>query len=189
MIWFTADEHYGHANIIRYCDRPFATVEEMNEEIIRRHNEVVQEGDVVYHLGDFTFGKPEQYSNRLRGRHVFLQGNHDRKNLHHPQILRLKWEDTCGERQVIVMCHYAMRVWDKSHFNSWQLFGHSHGTLEEVGKQLDVGVDTHDFYPYSIEEVAEIMETKDDNPNYFMNLPGVKKGLVDDLIEEETGSE
>ena len=54
MYFFTADEHYGHKNIITYCDRPFRTVYEMDGEIVKRHNEVVSEDDIVVHAGDFT---------------------------------------------------------------------------------------------------------------------------------------
>ena len=54
---FTANEHYGHANIIRYCNRPFTSVDEMDTEIIQRHNEIVKPKDVVIHAGDFTLSK------------------------------------------------------------------------------------------------------------------------------------
>ena len=66
--FFTADEHYGHTNIIRYCDRPFASAEEMDAEIIRRHNEIVGSQDVVIHAGDFTLAKKpsaESYTTAL----------------------------------------------------------------------------------------------------------------------------
>jgi len=58
-----------------------------------------------------------------------------------------------------------MRVWSRSHYNSWQLFGHSHGTLEPIGKQLDIGVDCHDFNPLSFDQVFKIMKSRPDNPN------------------------
>ena len=74
------------------------------------------------------------------------------------------WEDKI-EGQYIVICHYAMKTWAKSHYNSWQLFGHSHGELKGVGKQMDIGVDTHNFYPYSFNEIKRIMSKKEDNFN------------------------
>jgi len=70
--FFTADEHYGHANIIKYCDRPFASVEEMDAEIINRHNNLVGRKDVTIHAGDFTLAKKtsaENYIKRLKGTH------------------------------------------------------------------------------------------------------------------------
>ena len=55
-VWVTSDTHFNHANIIKYCNRPFSSVEEMNETIIANWNKVVSEDDMVYHLGDFALG-------------------------------------------------------------------------------------------------------------------------------------
>lgn len=168
MQWFfTADEHYGHTNIIKYCARPFKTISEMDNMLIANHNSVVMSDDIVVHAGDFTMGKTYQevikrYINRLNGQHVFIKGSHDRwlgfENA--PYI----WERTI-EGQFIVVCHYAMRTWAKSHYNSWQLYGHSHGRLPPQGKQWDVGVDNNNFYPISFRQLAAIMKTLDDNTN------------------------
>jgi calcineurin-like phosphoesterase family protein len=164
--FFTADEHYGHHNIIKYCNRPFRNVDEMDEKIIKKHNEVVTSEDTVYHLGDFTlvktFEEAEKYIKRLNGKHIFIKGSHDYwLSDNCAKIIEFKEESY----PLVIMCHYAMRVWSLSHYNSWQLFGHSHGQLKEIGKQLDVGVDTNNFYPYSLVEVSKIMEKKDDNFN------------------------
>jgi calcineurin-like phosphoesterase family protein len=162
--FFTADEHYGHKNILRYCRRPFASAEEMGQELIRRHNEVVGADDTVIHAGDFTLLKKteaEKYLRQLRGRHCFLKGSHDGwLGKATPAMLELTIEG-----QFIVVCHYAMRVWPRSHYNSWQLYGHSHGKLAPVGKQWDIGVDNNDFYPVSFEQLRAIMLTRPDNPN------------------------
>jgi calcineurin-like phosphoesterase family protein len=65
------------------------------------------------------------------------------------------------------VCHYAMRTWARSHYNSYQLHGHSHGRLEPIGKQWDIGVDNNDFYPVSLDGIAEIMSKRPDNPNFI----------------------
>ena len=156
MIFFTADEHYGHTNIIKYCDRPFASAEEMDAEIIKRHNEVVGENDIVYHLGDFTMkgtDKAEVYIMRLNGKHVFINGSHDYWNKNLKDIIELKVND-----KYLVLCHYPMRSWPRSFHGSIQLFGHCHGSMKPEGKQMDVGVDTNDFYPYSLEQIISIMK-------------------------------
>jgi len=165
--FFTADEHYGHTNIIKYCNRPFSDVKEMDNQIIERHNKVVGYEDIVIHAGDFTMRKDkrevENYIKRLNGKHIFIRGSHDYwMDDSYPEIL----ERTIGDISIVV-CHYAMRVWAKSHYNSWQLFGHSHGKLEGVGKQIDIGVDTHNFYPYSLDEIIQIMAKKLDNVNFI----------------------
>jgi len=79
MIWFTSDEHFFHNNVIKYCNRPFSTIEEMNEEIILRHNSVVKSEDTVYHLGDFSLNKtaPSLILSKLNGQHHLIAGNHD----------------------------------------------------------------------------------------------------------------
>jgi len=65
-----------------------------------------------------------------------------------------------------------MRVWNKSHYNTWQLYGHSHGKLAPVGKQYDVGIDNNDFAPISIEDLAKIMKRKPNNFNYISKESG-----------------
>jgi len=166
MFFFTADEHYAHDRIRLYTNRPFASVEEMDEEIIRRHNSVVGDGDIVVHVGDFTLIHHaetvyKRYVSRLKGKHIFIRGSHDRWV---PQNCVSLWEQKIGS-QVVVACHYAMRVWPKSHYGSWQIYGHSHGRLPPIGKQHDVGVDNNDFTPVSFEKLTEIMAKREDNPN------------------------
>ena len=80
MYYFTSDEHYGHNNIIKYCDRPFNNIQEMNKELIERSNSIVNENDILIHAGDFTLGNKEEaygYISKLKGRHIFLRGSHD----------------------------------------------------------------------------------------------------------------
>ena len=162
--WFTADQHYDHENIIKYCDRPFKTIEEMNETLIANHNAVVAKEDVVVHAGDFTWGnatRAKELIRRLHGNPIFLRGSHDHWL---PGKAHEIWEKRLYG-QPIVVCHYAMRVWASSHYNSWQLYGHSHGCLEPQGKQYDVGVDNNNFFPVSFNEICDIMKNRPDNFN------------------------
>ena len=166
MYWFTADEHYGHKNIIKYCDRPFHTIKEMDDVIISNFNSVVGKNDTTIHAGDFCWCNnikdASEYIKRLHGNHVFIKGSHDHWM---PNSAKYIWRKTI-EGQFIMVCHYAMRTWERSHYNSWQLFGHSHGRLEPVGKQHDIGVDNNDFEPVSFEELRLIMDNcREDNPN------------------------
>ena len=80
--WFTSDTHFNHEKVIEYCRRPFGSVDEMNHEIIRRWNEVVQPGDLVYHLGDFAMGDRTlipHFLAQLNGEIALIRGNHDTK--------------------------------------------------------------------------------------------------------------
>lgn len=165
MYFFTADQHFGHKNIIKYTNRPFLSVKEMDNEIIKRFNDVVSNNDITIHAGDFTLANKKlagEYISRLNGKHVFLMGSHDRwlKSSH----VSYMWENTIYG-QPLTVCHYAMRTWHRSHYNSWQLYGHSHGKLEPIGKQWDIGVDNNNFYPLSFEQICDIMNKRPDNLN------------------------
>jgi len=166
--WFTADEHYGHAAIIKHCDRPFETVHEMNKVLTENHNAVVRPEDVVIHAGDFCWAnskkQAEKYIRHLNGSHIFLRGSHDKwMGKSAPMI----WEKTI-DGQFLVVCHYAMRTWRRSHYNSYQFYAHSHGRLEPIGKQWDIGVDNNNFYPLSFEQLKVIMDGRPDNPGYII---------------------
>jgi calcineurin-like phosphoesterase family protein len=169
-IFFTSDTHLGHANIIKYCHRPFSSVEEMDGTIIKNWNSVVSEQDLVYHLGDFAFRQHHSYRKQLNGEIIFIEGNHDKvtgpglfKEVH--KLLRIKINE-----YDITLCHFAMRVWNKSHFNSWHLYGHSHGGLPPEGKSWDVGVDNNNFTPLSLDQVVEIMKGRPDNFNLVKSM-------------------
>ena len=165
MIYFTADTHFSHANIIKYCNRPFSSVEEMNYTLINNWNSVVRSSkDIIYCLGDFSFKPQEIYKERLNGEIIFLRGDHDKwpKTTPDNYLMILKGLADCPK---ITLCHWCLRTWAKSHFNSWHLYGHSHGKLPAIGKSMDVGVDCNNYFPVSLEQVKKYMETRPDNPN------------------------
>jgi calcineurin-like phosphoesterase family protein len=175
--FFTADTHWYHKNIIKYCNRPFSSIEEMNETLINQWNSKISKGDRVYHLGDFAFGQREkilELTKILNGSIIIIEGNHD-------EIGQPENYGFAGKHQLltvkingiyITMCHYAMRVWERSHYNSWHIYGHSHGTLESIGKTWDVGVDNNNFTPVEFEELKKIMESQSHNLNWLERLPG-----------------
>ena len=155
--FFTADEHYGHSRIIDYCDRPFQTATEMDRTLIHNFNGRVGNNDITVHIGDFTLQnrkEAEEYIKQLNGQHVFIKGSHDYWLKQRPLSHEI-WSRRFNE-QLIVCCHYAMRVWPASHYGSIQLYGHSHGKLEPRGKQQDVGVDVWNYFPVALEELLEL---------------------------------
>lgn len=167
MIFFTADTHFNHKNIIKYCNRPFETVEEMNKTMINNWNNKVGALDTIYHLGDFGFGDIEPIRKQLNGNIILISGSHDKSALDKPflfsKISPLLEINEHNHR--IILCHYAMRTWSKSHYNSWHLYGHSHGHLESWGKSFDAGVDGWGFTPLSINDVITVMNGMLDNFN------------------------
>lgn len=170
-LFFSSDYHFFHANVIKYCNRPFTSVEDMNETMIVNHNSKVSPNDTTYMLGDIAFVKnindAIKVLNRMNGKKVLITGNHDSRNLK-IQEFRNCFElispllEVKVDNQLIVLCHYSMNCWNKSHHKSFHLFGHSHGSMPDNPNSLsfDVGVDTNNFYPYSYNEVVQKMSTK-----------------------------
>ena len=79
-VFIISDTHFGHEAIIRYCNRPFASVEEMDQVMIKRWNETVSNKDIVIHLGDFSFYgkyKTREIIQKLNGKKILIMGNHD----------------------------------------------------------------------------------------------------------------
>jgi len=174
MKWFTADYHLSHSNIIRYVNRPFNDVDMMNKVILDNLEQRLQKTDVLYYLGDLTFKKKvaKAFFERFNKVEIhYVIGNHDKHEIlkvakkYCKSVSHLK--DIQVKNHNITLCHYAMRVWNKSHLNSWQLYGHSHGNLNPIGKQYDVGIDNNDFKPVSLDKIEEIMERSPNNFNYI----------------------
>lgn len=142
----------------------------MDEALIDNWNKVVGPEDNIYHLGDFSLARPDPYLFRLKGHISYIFGNHDK------QMRRLAADgplfdnlaffgelaEITIEGQSIVLCHYAMRTWSRSHYGAWQLYGHSHNSLPDDpgARAIDVGVDARNYTPISFEEIKKIMEKK-----------------------------
>lgn len=175
-ILFVGDTHFGHGNVIKYTNRPFAHAREMDEALVERWNSVVQPNDTVYHLGDVGLCAPGilgRILERLHGTIHLIRGNHDKAVLKAPlcerfasvtPLLELNIPDPDSVRgsRHIVLCHYKMAVWNKKHWGSWHLFGHSHGAIPDNPNEysLDVGVDCWDYTPVSYERIKAQMATK-----------------------------
>lgn len=176
--FFTSDTHFGHANIIRFCNRPFQNVEEMNEVLIENWNKVVSKDDTVFHLGDFAFGGSSVWNSiipRLNGHINLIIDNHDRKNLR--QGYMLYFDMVVPQLQIeiednsIYLNHYPFLCYGGSYRGVWQLFGHVHSGPQADGldisrlrvllpTQYDVGVDNNNFTPISYREVKEKIESQ-----------------------------
>lgn len=166
MIYFTADTHFGHRFIAQV--REFLHTDEMDEHLIDGWNRTVSRDDTVYHLGDVSFASRRRTYEilwRLNGTLYLIPGNHDRKKeTMLMQSGRFGWSQQIAEinyeKQKIVLCHFPMLTWNRAHYGSWHLHGHSHGNLKvKGGKRLDVGIDNRpDMRPWSFDEVGEYMK-------------------------------
>jgi calcineurin-like phosphoesterase family protein len=150
-------------------------IAKMDEELLKQINDTVGENDLLYHLGDFAmpgksvyYSKCRQYRDRIKCRNIVLiWGNHDERSIRDlfTATYDLKMESIQGLSNRIVLCHYAMAVWDGSHRGNWQLYGHSHSEAEPwmdrtmIGRRsLDVGVDNAAkilgaYRPFSLDDL------------------------------------
>lgn len=165
-IFFTADLHLDHDAIRRHCNRPFSTVDEMNQTIIQNWNNVVpKQNSLVYVIGDFAWKRHLHFLMLLNGKKILVTGNHDKAN---QEVLRNFTEVHKGlhriniEGQDITLCHYAMVVWASSCHGSWLLYGHSHGRIKEFEDKfaIDVGTDIWGFSPISFEIIKYVMSKR-----------------------------
>lgn len=178
-IYFTADTHFRHSNIIEYCNRPFDSIENMNEAFIQRWNEKVDPGEHVFHLGDFGFGTKDELleiKNKLNGKIFFIKGNHDKDT----KKIQNKFEIFCQYHELnvkgyfesiekeLVLFHYPIEKWNKCHYGSIHLHGHQHSEHKLTGEnRVDVGVDSWNYAPVSLFEIIELCESKEPVENPF----------------------
>lgn len=173
-VFFTADLHFNHANLVSKGHRKFADVNEMNAVLVQRWMETVGPQDHVYILGDVSFAPAATAADQVRvlpGVKHLVAGNHDHKLRRHDAFNRaFKWVKDLTEIKVegqrIVLCHYALLTWNQMHRGSWMLHGHSHNALrpDPNARRLDVGVDAWDYRPVSFEQIRAQMAERGFKP-------------------------
>ena len=176
MIFFTADTHFCHNNIIFSCKRPFSDVSEMNRIMIENWNSCVTEKDDIYILGDFMYkGKVKDANeilSKLNGRKYLIRGNHE-KYLEEPlfKLNAFKWVKDYYVLKLkgkieLVLSHFPMASWEDSNHGSIHLYGHVHNDilkyhgfeekLQLLGpRAINVGVDVNDFHPVSLNAILD----------------------------------
>ena len=178
-IWYTSDLHFNHENILVFGEqsRPWHTIEEMNEVLTESWNKYVKHEDIVYVLGDFILGKPDEdimaeIVCNLNGWIHLIPGNHDSPNKLeiYKRLNLLTVENTLIEtkKPPLVMCHFPLATWHHDYKGVWHLHGHTHGNFPKNDyKRMDVGVDTNpEHRPYHIDEIKEYMKDKVNKGNH-----------------------
>src|SRR3990167_11474373 len=171
-IFLTSDHHWGNTNIIKYSNRPFIGPLEMDKILIENWNNVVKPQDSVYHLGDLTFSTFQPYLENLlkslNGKIFLIKGNHDYFAKKSYSNFRFEWIKDYYElgydSRKVIMCHYPILSWRNMRHGSFHVHGHSHGRLNELNKsvlRLDIGVDSFNYSPINIDEVFNILETRE----------------------------
>lgn len=174
-VFVTADTHFGQVDAVGNYDRDFTDSSAMDTAYIDSINELVGPQDLLLHLGDFT-GDLESKKTKVRvanevrarievGRIVLVRGNHDPKDRDFDRLftsvhdlLTFRWP-TRGIR--VVCCHYPLRGWQGNRNGSIHLHGHTHGRLEEIGRETDVGVDCWSNHPILLDSLVEALATRE----------------------------
>ena len=161
----TSDLHFFHENVIKFCNRPFGSVDHMNQELIKNWQMVVSPEDHVWMLGDFSFGTYKQTREvleQLPGIKHLIVGNHDRKG-RADKLFNRDWNqwfvDTHDYYRLklpqgkFVLCHFPMASWERGYI---QLHGHLHSSkgYQNKFRQYDVGVDANDYTPLLIDDAV-----------------------------------
>lgn len=180
--FFYSDPHFGHANVVEYCARPFSSVEEMNETLIARYNNVVQHNDTVLWLGDCFFCRTEQaieIMSRLNGRKLLVRGNHDRSAA---TMARLGFDTVADQLTLsvagrkVLAAHYPYpgvqspedlqparkQLVDRfprpvRHKDQVLMHGHTHSRERYRHQMVHVGVDAWNFAPAPYAEIAALI--------------------------------
>lgn len=183
MNWITSDTHFGHKNIVlgtttwtnpKGVCRPFKTIEEHDESILYEINRRVQQDDILYHLGDFSFGgfeNIEKYRKRIvcKNIHLFI-GNHDHhieKNREGIQKLftsvQYYGEFRISKEHVLVMMHYPIASWKGLQRGNPHVYGHQHSGVVGKGRSMDVGIDSHGQMQevYELDNVVDSLMKRD----------------------------
>lgn len=179
--WFTSDLHFGHRNVLRFCERPWNDVKDMGEDLIENFNNRVGEDDIVFILGDvFWFNESrviKKHLKELKGKQIYIiPGNHDEFEHYYrvddERIILCEdvvvcWFTKEGSKKIteVWMSHYPMMTWPHRERGAYQLYGHVHSNafkFEGVDQdlpyhwnQIDVGVDYWNYEPVSLDEVLE----------------------------------
>lgn len=174
MEYFTSDLHLGHENIIKLCNRPFSSVEEMDNFLIESFNRKVKKGDTVYILGDLIWenADAEKYLKKLNGKKILITGNHDSKWLNKGDYksyfeLITPYLEINSNGHLITLCHYPMLEWKNSRKEGssklgYLVYGHVHSNVRELynplyqmENALNAGVDINDFCPVTFQNLIE----------------------------------
>lgn len=173
MIYYTSDLHLGHKNIIRHCQRPFESIDKMDEVLIRNWNQKVSDSDHIYIVGDFIFRAPkgniEWYFNVLKGHKHLIVGNHDRSWIKQAkgELYGLESVDNLlfvnDKTRIAILCHYPMMTWPGANKGAWMVYGHIHANTHmdfwpfilQNNHMVNAGVDVNNFEPVTLEEMIE----------------------------------
>ena len=176
-IFLWGDQHFGHKNIISFCDRPYPNTELMNECLVGNHNKVVEPNDTCIFMGDIAFlpdNKANQYLRRMNGYKILIVGNHD---IHHDKLKNLEFDE--------IHVLYVIDMWDVNmvltHYPMFNLpypyinvHGHTHDKRVNCPQHINVACDDAmmKYHPILLNDVYDVAKTRLNSYEQFKWVPG-----------------
>ena len=161
--YIISDSHFGHANIIKYENRPFKDIKEMEEVMIKKWNKVVKNGDIVYHLGDFNFGSFANVSmilKKLNGRIRLVMGNHDRgsTNKFRDAGFEEVYQHSIILNEFYILSHKPCYMTENSPYRN--IHGHIHGKTLDDNLYYNASVEVIDYTPVKFDDIKKSFISK-----------------------------
>lgn len=167
-IFFTGCTHYGHKNILKLSNRPFGEIEHHDDTLINNYNKIISNEDVCYILGDICWNQSyESYKNlfnRLNGRKIIIIGNHDNKQ----NLIKCKKDGLIVDlyegktiqigKDRVYLSHTPCREWVGFYHNTYHLYSHCHGNIDDYKQSTDVGVDCWEYEPVEWSEIKQYID-------------------------------
>ncbi len=177
MIYFILDTHFHHNNIIKYCNRPFNSIEKMNETLINNWNNVITNDDTIYHLGDFCLSSDEEIKNiynKLNGNKILIRGNHDRKPVKFYEDIGFKvltHAPIIIDEYKLMLSHTPLpdaKIKEgyinlHGHIHNKKINEDYHQKIYNKEKHINLSVDMTNFKPVSLDEIKNIMDKFNNN--------------------------
>jgi calcineurin-like phosphoesterase family protein len=173
--YYISDTHFGHENIINFTGRPYKSAEHMDEDMIKRWNNKVGNGDLVYHLGDFAWKNIKYYRGRLNGQIILIKGNHDRRLTKQQEeklfVKVCNYDKVSDGENTVILFHYPIWSWDGLHKGYTHFHGHIHERIVDVtkmentsytkgkGVRINICVERMEYEPKTYEEIINMPKT------------------------------
>lgn len=193
-VWFYSDPHFGHINIIKYCNRPFVSVEEMNEVLLSNYKKVITDKSLVYFLGDMSFGRqakkehtPKWWCEQLGGNIItYIKGSHDHKirpsTVPPTNVQKVLLEDYIEVNDVgdwVELGNLRFKLQHEPVYRTnlterdydWLIHGHSHNSslIKEYNKSICVSVENTKYTPISLFKIIELIREKEEKLQAYAN--------------------
>lgn len=192
MIYYSSDLHFNHVNIIKSCDRPFSDIYDMNNKLMLNWNNTLTDEDDIYFLGDFSYSKNNKQAREvieliknLKGRKHLVLGNHDTILMNFEEFKELfesidVYKKISDEGNYVVLMHYPLETWERSHYGSYHLHGHIHANeINYIPNRFNVGLDVNNYKPVTLTELID----RDNDLKFVTDLRKDEIDLITDKLE------